>query len=356
LWHIPDDGLGKNPYGQLLMSSLRAQGVPVVPVPYGHVFALRALRERPDVLHFQFISPYVLPAAPSRSWWRTVVKGGLFFLQVGVLRLAGCRFVWTAHNLLNHERRLAGFEWFYNLLFTRLAHAIVVHGEAAKQEFITLYRARRLAGRIVVMFHPNYIGAYPGDVTREAARRQLGIGRDTVVILCLGQVRRYKGLLEVVRAFSARPADGHAELWIAGEPVDAALAAELEREAAAVARIHLRFHYLPAEEVALLLAASDVMALPYVNILTSGAAVLAMSYGKACVAPRLAGLMEVLDERGAFFYDPADVAGLRDALAQAIDSAADLPAMGRHNLSKASAWTWSKAAAQLAHLYGATDG
>jgi len=333
------------------MSSLRAQGVPVVPVPYRHVFALRALRERPDVLHFQFIAPWVLPAAPSRSWARAAVKGALFFLQVGVLRLAGCRFVWTAHNLLNHERRLASFEWCSNLLFARLAHAIIVHGEAAKREFIRLYHARRLADRIVVMRHPNYMGAYPGAVTREEARRHLGIEGAPVVILCLGQIRRYKGLMDVVRAFRTLGAGGAAELWIAGEPVDADLAAELERDAGASAGIHVRLRYLPAEEVAVLLAACDVVALPYVNILTSGAAVLAMSYGKACVAPRLDGLMEVLDARGAFFYNPADATGLRDALARAIASAADLPAMGRHNLTTASAWTWSKAAAQLVDVY-----
>ncbi len=334
------------------MSSLRARGIPVVPVPYGHVFALRALRERPDVLHFQFIVPYVLPAAPSGSWWRAGIKAGLFFVQVGVLRIAGCRFVWTAHNLLNHERRLAGFEWFCNLLFARLAQAIVVHGEAAKREFIGLYRARRIADRIVVMAHPNYIGAYPGDVTREEARQHLGIEGEAVVILCLGQIRRYKGLADIVRAFRALPADGRAELWIAGEPVDADLASELNRDAAMAAGIHLRFRYLPADEVGVLLAACDVVALPYVHILTSGAAVLAMSYGKACVAPRLDGLVEVLDERGAFFYDPADATGLEDALARAIASAGDLPEMGGRNLTKAAARTWSKAAAQLADVYG----
>ena len=67
LWHLPEDNLGKNPYGQLLMQSLRERGVRVVAVPYSHLFARRALRDKPDVIHFQFIAPYVLPAGPSRA-------------------------------------------------------------------------------------------------------------------------------------------------------------------------------------------------------------------------------------------------------------------------------------------------
>lgn len=351
LWHLPEDGLGRNPYGQLLMRSLAAQGVRVAPIPYGHVFLWRALRERPDILHFQFITPWVLPAGPSRSRWRAAVKSALFFLQVGVLRLAGCRLVWTAHNLVNHERRLAGVEAFANHLFTRLADLVIVHGEAARRAFISRYRARRRAGRIVVIPHPNYVEAYPRDIPREAARQALGITGDPLVILCLGQIRRYKGLVDVVRAFRALAGQGGAVLWIAGEPVDAGVAADLEREAAGATDIRLRFEFLPAEDVAVLLAASDVVALPYVHILTSGAAVLAMSFDRACVAPRLEALTEVLDEQGAFFYDPADPDGLREALARAIAARGDLPAMGRHNGARASAWSWTGAASRLTALY-----
>lgn len=356
MWHLPEDGLGKNPYGQLLMASLRNRGIRVVPVPYDHLFARRAWTDPPDVIHFQFIAPYVLPAGPSRSWWRAVAKGMLFFVQMVVLRVAGCRIIWTAHNLVNHERRLAGFEWFFNLLFTRLAHAVIVHGEVAKHAFIRLYRARGLADRIVVVPHPNYVGAYPDDVTRESARRQLGIEGEPVVILCLGQIRRYKGLIDIVRAFHTLAGRAPAELWIAGEAVDGALAAELEREAKGSPDIHLHLRYLTADDVGVLLKAGDVVALPYRHILTSGAAVLAMSYGKPCVAPHLDCLVEVLDERGAFFYDPAQSTGLAEALARAIDASAALPVMGQFNLARASEWSWSKAADTLIGVYQGLPG
>jgi len=354
LWHLPEDGAGKNPYGQLLMRSLAERGVRIVPIPYRHLFATQALAEWPDVVHFQFIAPYILPAPPSSSWWRAMLKGPVFLGQVLLLRLAGCRIVWTVHNLENHERRLARWEWFFSLLFTRLAHSLVVHGEVARREVIATYHLQRREGRVTVLFHPNYMGAYPDRLTREQARQALGIGQRALIILSIGQIRPYKGLPALVRAFCAMPGRADVELWIAGEPVDEELAASLQREAEACPGVCLRVGHQSPAEVEMLLKACDLVALPYLNILTSGAALLAMSFGRPCVAPRLGCLTEVLDERGAFLYDPAEADGLRGALVRAVESSASLPAMGEHNRARAAAWSWPVAADLLLGLYRGT--
>jgi beta-1,4-mannosyltransferase len=354
LWHLPEDFAGKNPYGQLLMRSLEERGVRVVPIPYSHLFATRAFTERPDVVHFQFIDPYFLPAPPSRSWWRALLKGPAFLVQVLLLRLAGCRIIWTVHNLVNHERRLARWEWFFSLLFTRLAHALVVHGEAARRGVIATYRLQRRHDRVHVLFHPNYDGAYPNQLTREQARQALGINQHASVILGIGQIRAYKGLPGLVSAFCSMPERQGVELWIAGEPVDRELAAALQRQAEPCPGVHLRLGHQSPAQVEMLLKACDLVALTYLNTLTSGAALLAMTFGKACVAPRLGCLTEVLDEHGAFLYDPADTDGLRDALQRAIESSVSLPVMGEYNRARAAAWNWPAAADQLMGLYTGT--
>jgi glycosyltransferase involved in cell wall biosynthesis len=351
LWHVPEDPAGKNPYGQLLKRSLAERGVRVVPILYNHLFALQALAERPDVVHFQFIAPFILPAPPSRSRWRALVKGPMFLGQVLLLRLIGCRIVWTVHNLVNHERRLARWEWFFSLLFTRLAHSLVVHGETARQEVIAMYHLQKRQDRVNVLFHPNYAGAYPDPLTREQARQALGIGQQATVILSIGQIRPYKGLPELISAFRAMPGRAGVELWIAGEAVDEALVASLQRDAEAGPGVHLRLGHQSPAEVGMLLKACDLVALPYRHILTSGAALLAMTFGRPCAAPRLGCLTEVLDEDGAFLYDPMDADGLRDALARAAESFSRLPAMGEHNRTRAAAWSWPVAAELLLGLY-----
>jgi glycosyltransferase involved in cell wall biosynthesis len=350
VWHLPHVP-DKNPYGELFVRSLGARGIRVVAVPYRHLFALGAIGDRPDVLHFQFVAPYILPAEPSLPRARALVKGILFLVQVTLLRQAGCRIVWTVHDLLNHERRLAGLEWFFSLLFTRLAHLLIVHGEAARAAVSAAYRLQGREDRIAVVFHPNYIGAYPGECTREQARTRLGVTPSSLMILSIGQIRPYKGLPELLRAFAGLPGRDRAELWIAGEPVDRALAGDLQREARSSPRIRLRVGHQAPEDLDALMKACDIVALPYRHILTSGAALLAMSYGKPCVAPRLGCLEEVLDGRGAFLYDPATPDDLGAALARAVDSADHLEAMGRHNFAKASAWTWPRVAELLIDRY-----
>ena len=350
LWYLPEVP-GKNPYGALFIQSLRAEGVEVVPLPYGHLFGLRALRERPDVIHFQFIAPYILPSQTPDSRWRALVKGTVFLVQVLLLRLRGCRIVWTVHDLLNHEKRLAGIEWFFSAVFTRLAHRLVMHSAFARTRVLQAFRLEDRTDKAAVVFHPNYIGAYPDRTSRREARHQLDVADGSVVFLSLGQIRPYKGLPELVQAFGASPATETARLYIAGEPVDRDLAEDLRRSAQAMTNIRIHDRFLEPHEVDLFLKASDVVVLPYRAILTSGAVLLAMSYGRPCVVPRIACLDEVLDEEGAFFYDPADPRGLEEALARALDSAGRLGEMGEHNLRRASGWSWPRAARMLVEIY-----
>jgi beta-1,4-mannosyltransferase len=351
VWYLPEHATVKNPYGQLLQQSLVARGIRVLPQLYKHLFALDALSGRPDVVHFQFVQPYILPAENEQSWSRATIKGVVFLVQVLVLRMIGARIVWTVHDLADHEQRLLRIEWFFTLLFTRVAHRIVVHGHVARSAVIHRYRLARQSHKLAVIFHPNYIGAYPDVLTKAQAREVLGIAHDALVILCIGQIRPYKGLPDLVDAFRALRAARAPELWIAGEPVDAALTEELQRAASDNAAIHLRAVFHSPTEIGMLLNACDIVALPYRAILTSGAALLAMSFGKPCIAPRLGCLVEALDNEGAFLYEPSDPDALHHALERSLASVHHWPAMGAHNFERASAWSWSRAAELLDDVY-----
>ena len=88
---------------------------------------------------------------------------------------------------------------------------LIVHGEVARREVIGALSLAAPGRQIAIVFHPNYIGAYPDH--RHARAGQAAAGdrsRASVVILSLGQIRRYKGLLELVRAFRGDPGIGRA--------------------------------------------------------------------------------------------------------------------------------------------------
>jgi glycosyltransferase involved in cell wall biosynthesis len=94
-----------------------------------------------------------------------------------------------------------------------------------------------------------------------------------------------------------------------------------------------------------------VVVFPYRDILTSGAVILAMSFGRACIAPAIGCIVDVLDEHGAILYDPDRPDGLRQALASAMTDGQRLQEMGAYNLQRARVWSWDGIAQQTAEVY-----
>jgi glycosyltransferase involved in cell wall biosynthesis len=89
------------------------------------------------------------------------------------------------------------------------------------------------------------------------------------------------------------------------------------------------------------------------DILTSGTAILAASFGKAVIAPRRGCLPQTLDERGTLFYDPLVTDALEAALGSAM--AADLGSMGAQNRAMASRLDWDLIAERTVQVYRGRD-
>src|SRR5205823_4454689 len=120
----------------------------------------------------------------------------------------------------------------------------------------------------------------------------------------------------------ALAAQGRPDLWLlaAGKQVEP-LEPLLDTLPQAVRqRVRVRDGFVPEEEIEALFAAADAVVLPYRRILTSGAALLALSLRRPVVAPGFASLREVLEDgRDALLYDPADPSGLGEALRRFAD-------------------------------------
>ena len=103
----------------------------------------------------------------------------------------------------------------------------------------------------------------------------------------------------------------------------------------------------------LFLRGADVMVLPYRDVLTSGSAILGMTFGLPIVAPRIGCLPETL-EGCSILYDADQPDGLRAALEEALRS--DLPPLGQRGAEVAAGLDWGSIGARTAALYrGAGD-
>ena len=328
--------LSGNPYCALLYRHLEEAGIDVI--AGDELSPAWIVRHRADVgvLHLHW--PEMHYRGPGGAV--TARSAAAFVASILLARRLGYRIVWTAHNALPHEPHPADVR--LRALLMRVAR-VVVHGDAARA---TLPSSR---WPVTVVPHGHYIGWYPDTVGEDEARRRLGLRPTDHVTLFFGQLRAYKGLDDLLQAFSAHR-DPRRRLVIAGRPVTSRDATEAHAAAERDERIQVHDRHIPDDEVQVFFRAADFVALPYRRVLTSGAAMLALSFGRPVVAPHTGCLAELSARGCAITYSPAG----RTALANALDRAAATDARPWRRRARTAAETmhWDAIATAYARVYG----
>jgi len=315
---------GFNPYQRLFSEALEAAGVRVVRIPGRKFTSIQfALRQRTDLLHTDWPHSFYT----GRNWLATRIKR--FTYARGLTKLRRHPLVWTAHNLIAHDAADPRDEVATIQRLIDCCDGIFVTSGTAEELLRRTYRLGERT-RVAVVPHGHYIDAYPNDVSCSAARAELAIPLEARVVLFLGRIRPYKGVDALVRAFGqvARRPD---VLLVAGPSADPRLPAELadlgRRCLPPGVALRLERGLVPDVRLQVYFNACDVVAYPFRRILSSGSLLLAMSFARCVVAPRLGSIPEVACPAGYFGYDAGDPDGLAAALRRALDQP-DLPARG----------------------------
>jgi len=261
------------------------------------------------------------------------------------LQRQGRRLVYTVHNISHHEGQHPDLNQRANGWIFEHADAVHVHNRFAAEQVARHYGRTH---NVFIIPHGNYIGVYPREVSREEARAVLGIPQNHFVYLFLGQMRPYKGLDELIAAFVGLDMPD-ASLILVGHIADPDYAREMKRRAGQHPGIKLFPAYVPPQEIQLYCHASDICVLPYRNATTSGAALLAFSFGSPIIAPAIGPFPELIgeDERGLLFHPEEHDLG--EALARARELPLD--EMGRAARAFAEARDWRTIGAQHARVY-----
>lgn len=274
-----------NPYNSLLYSAVRVLGHEV-----SDFERASALRRPPDVLHLHWPESALNKPRRAAAFGRSLE----LLVVLAVVRLRGTRVVWTAHNSASHGRRYPFAErLFWRLLLPQLDGWIALSVTARD---LAVARHPSLAGRPhAVVPHGHYRQAYPPPPPRPEARAALGLPDVSPVIAFVGRVKPYKGVEVLLRAFSELP-EPSARLVIAGRCDDQALEQALRSAAATDERVELHLRALEASDVSSVLGATDLVALPYRDVLNSGSALLALSFDVPILVPKAGALVELAAE------------------------------------------------------------
>jgi glycosyltransferase involved in cell wall biosynthesis len=241
------------------------------------------------------------------QWWNPIAAPAL----VRCLDACdGAPVVFICHNARPHER----FPGWRTLSRGALARAagVLCHSAAVWAELEPA--VRRLPAEVCPM--PLLIELAGRLPSRCEARRRLRLGRHDPICLFLGHARAYKGIDHLLAAWRRASLPPRARLVIAGESYlgSGALERRLARLGGCPA-VDLIDRFLGEDEVRALLAAADVLVLPYTRASQSGTLPLALAAGLRVVASDAGGLAEGLAGRsGHRVYRAGDDAALAAAL------------------------------------------
>ncbi|WP_148864354.1 glycosyltransferase [Marinobacter fonticola] len=334
----------QNPYQDCLASALEEKGFSITLDNYPkHSLVFSATADKhPDagVIHIHWIAPIFNRLYFSKNRFKSEARFLIYALymliDIQLAKRKGVKIAWTIHNLINHESKNPRMELKYRRLLAKQADILCFHSKEAQE---LVYHEYDLSPRkpFTITQHACYQPSVPdSSVGEESIREAYGIGPGKFVYLFFGQIRKYKGVKQLIESFRALKGQDF-QLVIAGHIVPSE-EEWITNEVAKDPRIILKNRFLQDEELGRLIKSSDIVVLPYARTLSSGSALLAISYGKPLILPESGKVIGVPGQRGAIYF------GDDYTLANALDDAsrADLESQGAFNLELSKELTWEK--------------
>jgi glycosyltransferase involved in cell wall biosynthesis len=181
---------------------------------------------------------------------------------------------------------------------------------------------------------------------RLEARQRLGIDPSADAIVYVGRMDVRKGLQELIEAaVSIHPKRENLHVYLVGEGPDKPIIQTAIDAQSAAGYIHI----MPAcafDEVAVWIAAADLVTLPSYMEGCPNVVLEALACGRPVVATNVGGIPEIMDDSCGFLVPPRQPAPLAQALRSVLDATWDAAA-----ISARRSRSWDAVAAELLELF-----
>ncbi len=208
------------------------------------------------------------------------------------------RIVCIADNIVPHEKRF-GDKWFTGY-FIKPVDAFILMSEKVLSDLCLFTRNKKA----ILVPHPLYDN-FGEKISKEEARKELGIKNEELVILFFGFIRKYKGLdvlLDAVKILKERNPISNShflipKLLIAGEFYEDRRAYD-EQIAKLGIKDDLILHtdFIPDDKVKNYFCAADVVIQPYRNATQSGVTPLAYHFEVPMIVTTVGGLPDMVPD------------------------------------------------------------
>lgn len=270
-----------------------------------------------DILHLTNLP--VAPSTPAMlgDW---LPEAGEVASRLSALLLArrlGLKIFWTIYN---EPSPMAAHEWLEWISRQGMFHLVdrIICPSMATRKVVTEWHASVDEGKLLHIPHHSFGAFYPKQVNRRQALDHLHLQPNGRVFICFGGIHPYKGLTDLIPLFGRSPLNEHT-LIVAGSPSNKHYAATIEGLCSRFPNVHPFLRYIPTDEVQYFLQAADLFVMPFKEVLNSGSIMLAMSFGKPVIAPRVGSIPEVVNPGCSVLFDQAGSGQIKEALVRSLD-------------------------------------
>lgn len=241
-------------------------------------------------------------------WWVSFWTPQFWTITTLVKIFTRARILFLCHNVVEHESK--PIDKLCTRIVLRKGDYFIVHsGEDLENLNALLPHANARQN-----FHPTYEVFLSGTISKQEAKKQLGIEGN--IILFFGFVRPYKGLKYLIEAMPKILKHIDVTLLIVGEFWKGEEEYRKQIEDLKIQEnIKIINKYLPNEEVGIYFSASDLVVQPYVSATGSGIVQTAFGCHRPVVSTNVGCLPEVIaDKKTGYIVPPKDPEAIADAV------------------------------------------
>jgi glycosyltransferase involved in cell wall biosynthesis len=246
----------------------------------------RLKKEKPDIIVVRYWLPFMGPALG------TILRR--------VRKNKHTRIICIADNIIPHEKRLG--DKAFTKYFLKSCDAFITMSEKVMYDLRTFQKEKQAK----LVQHPLY-DSFGEIVSKEEARKKLGVNSQESIVLFFGFIRKYKGLDLLLEAMAdERIKKSGIKLLVAGEFYeDQRPYQELIEKLKIFDQLILRTDFIPDSEVRYYLCAADAVIQPYRNATQSGVTPLAYHFEKPMIVTNVGGLPSLVpNEKAGLVVEP----------------------------------------------------
>ena len=203
------------------------------------------------------------------------------------------KIVCIADNIIPHEKRI-GDTAFTNY-FIKPIDAFVTMSKKVLTDLQNIDTSKKAK----FVPHPLYDN-FGEKISKQEARKKIGIDEDLKIVLFFGFIRKYKGLdllFEAIKLLKDKDVIGNMKFLIAGEFYEDRKSYDEQIEKLDIKnRLILRTDFIPDSEVKNYLCAADVVIQPYRNATQSGVTPLAYHFEIPMIVTNVGGLPSLVPD------------------------------------------------------------